>query len=216
MSNESYRTIVVHGSAEPSTVITVTVDGQLCKDGIVENDSLFSFQTNVKKHGKVEVEITVVSGSITIGNVTATYPVLFNGITRGTITFEQPIVDPIVVVKGNLICTVKPNTVRVTDSFKYDHLMFNGPTEFRITTKRQVTENDNIDVGGHIRLGFINGIFENFEAYYNYNQLPNDFVTNDNDLNLLKEQLYGGVAQLGERLLCKQDVAGSIPVTSTK
>ena len=26
----------------------------------------------------------------------------------------------------------------------------------------------------------------------------------------------GGVAQLGERLLCKQNVAGSIPVTSTK
>lgn len=26
---------------------------------------------------------------------------------------------------------------------------------------------------------------------------------------------HGGVAQLGERLLCKQDVAGSIPVTST-
>ena len=28
--------------------------------------------------------------------------------------------------------------------------------------------------------------------------------------------VFGGVAQLGERLLCKQDVAGSIPVTSTK
>ena len=27
---------------------------------------------------------------------------------------------------------------------------------------------------------------------------------------------YGGVAQLGERQLCKLDVAGSIPVTSTK
>lgn len=26
---------------------------------------------------------------------------------------------------------------------------------------------------------------------------------------------YGGVAQLGERLLCKQDVIGSIPFTST-
>ena len=26
---------------------------------------------------------------------------------------------------------------------------------------------------------------------------------------------YGGVAQLGEHLPCKQDVAGSIPVTST-
>ncbi len=27
---------------------------------------------------------------------------------------------------------------------------------------------------------------------------------------------YGGVAQLGERLLCKQEVIGSIPFTSTK
>ena len=26
---------------------------------------------------------------------------------------------------------------------------------------------------------------------------------------------YGGVAQLGERLLCKQEVIGSIPFTST-
>jgi hypothetical protein len=27
--------------------------------------------------------------------------------------------------------------------------------------------------------------------------------------------LFGGLAQLGERLLCKQNVIGSIPVTST-
>ena len=27
---------------------------------------------------------------------------------------------------------------------------------------------------------------------------------------------FGGVAQLGERLLCKQEVIGSIPFTSTK
>ena len=27
--------------------------------------------------------------------------------------------------------------------------------------------------------------------------------------------MYGAVAQLGERLLCKQDVIGSIPVSST-
>ena len=31
-----------------------------------------------------------------------------------------------------------------------------------------------------------------------------------------EKQNHGGVAQLVERLLCKQDVAGSIPVTSTK
>jgi len=29
-------------------------------------------------------------------------------------------------------------------------------------------------------------------------------------------QFIGGVAQLGERLLCKQEVIGSIPFTSTK
>ena len=28
--------------------------------------------------------------------------------------------------------------------------------------------------------------------------------------------LYGGLAQLGERLPCKQEVTGSIPVLSTK
>ncbi len=30
------------------------------------------------------------------------------------------------------------------------------------------------------------------------------------------DQAYGGVAQLGEHLLCKQGVIGSIPFTSTK
>ena len=33
---------------------------------------------------------------------------------------------------------------------------------------------------------------------------------------LVAEHLHGGVAQLGERLLCKQNVASSILVTSTK
>ncbi len=32
---------------------------------------------------------------------------------------------------------------------------------------------------------------------------------------LVAKHLYGGVAQLGERLLCKQNVASSILVTST-
>ena len=30
------------------------------------------------------------------------------------------------------------------------------------------------------------------------------------------EEPYGGLAQLGERLPCKQEVTGSIPVLSTK
>ena len=34
--------------------------------------------------------------------------------------------------------------------------------------------------------------------------------------NLIPDrQLYGGLAQLGERLPCKQEVTGSIPVLST-
>ena len=35
-------------------------------------------------------------------------------------------------------------------------------------------------------------------------------------LDLLPTIVYGAVAQLGERLICIQEVAGSIPVSSTK
>ena len=34
-------------------------------------------------------------------------------------------------------------------------------------------------------------------------------------MNLLKCNKYGGIAQLGEHLLCKQGVIGSIPIIST-
>ena len=34
-------------------------------------------------------------------------------------------------------------------------------------------------------------------------------------LDLLPTIVYGAVAQLGERLICIQEVAGSIPVSST-
>ncbi len=36
------------------------------------------------------------------------------------------------------------------------------------------------------------------------------------EIQLLESGPRGGVAQLGERLLCKQEVVGSIPITSTK
>jgi hypothetical protein len=39
-------------------------------------------------------------------------------------------------------------------------------------------------------------------------------VENDQQLNRAPER-YGGIAQLGERLLCKQEVNGSIPFIST-
>ena len=32
----------------------------------------------------------------------------------------------------------------------------------------------------------------------------------------VSEEIYGGIAQLGEHLLCKQGVSGSIPLISTK
>ena len=34
--------------------------------------------------------------------------------------------------------------------------------------------------------------------------------------NLQRRDKDGGIAQLGERLLCKQEVSGSIPLISTK
>ena len=49
-------------------------------------------------------------------------------------------------------------------------------------------------------------------------EICGDTINNFNDIiseHLQKQGRYGGIAQLGERLPCKQEVTGSIPITST-
>ena len=51
----------------------------------------------------------------------------------------------------------------------------------------------------------------NFQSLFNFEGLID---SQDRGISVIKE--YGGVAQLGEHLLCKQGVIGSIPFISTK
>ena len=43
-----------------------------------------------------------------------------------------------------------------------------------------------------------------------------DPPTDEQDQGPLRKETRGAIAQLGERLLCKQEVTGSIPVGSTR
>ena len=47
--------------------------------------------------------------------------------------------------------------------------------------------------------------------------LPDPPISEDRSIDpFLKDERRGAIAQLGERLLCKQEVVGSIPSGSTK
>ena len=187
----TYRTLKIHGQYEPETNIKVLVDGNVVKDGIVSDSVLFQFDTDVQLHGKATVDITVISGSITLESVTATYPALFNNTTSGTVTFKQPIDKPMVQFNGTGL-TILDN-VKVTSHLVYDHLMLNGPNNLKVTTSDTVNISNDMDfnTNGDIRLAFKNGFFLDIESVYNYNKKPCDWMTDDTDLNLLKETLYG-------------------------
>ena len=45
---------------------------------------------------------------------------------------------------------------------------------------------------------------------------PLGLISQESQVRILPPQPFGGIAQLGEHLLCKQGVIGSIPFTSTK
>lgn len=148
------RTLRVHGQATNNTFLKVTVDDTVVKEGLVV-DELYSFTTSTEFHGKATIRITVVSGEVTITNVTSTYPAVFNNDVDGFLTFRQPILNPFVVNKK----LVDINTIKLKtgDTFEYDHLMFNGPHFFVVHTHKDVHQGDIVKIGdfltGQSKLG---------------------------------------------------------------
>jgi hypothetical protein len=187
----SYRTLKIYGQHTPNTSIRVLVDDNVVKDGPVDDRVLFQFDTDVQLHGKSVVDITVISGSIILESVTATYPALFNDTTIGTVTFKQPIDKPMVQFKNNTLSIL--DNIEVTDHLVYDHLMLNGPNVVKITTSDLVSvyDNMNFNTNGDIRLAFKNGFFLHIDTQYDYIKQPCDWISDNTDLNLLKETLYG-------------------------
>ena len=116
------RTLYTYGEINSSTSANITVDGKLVHTGILNSGILFSFKTDVSKHGKVVVSIKLSYGSITITNVRVTYPAKINN-NFGLVNMPQPIDQP-------LQPLLMPFTI--DNDITYNHYMFNGPEQWII------------------------------------------------------------------------------------
>ena len=109
-------------------------------------------------------------------------------------------------IKYTHVFSIVDYHVKQGTEVKYDE---NGPwidRELWDRTKADYCERENIDL--HI---------DDSDVYGKYfkNTMYLQLIKNKDDLSINnKNNTIGAVAQLGERLLCKQDVAGSIPVSS--
>jgi hypothetical protein len=180
----SIRTIKVLGTAVPGTVINVTVDG-IPADTLIDS-ALYSFTTSTKFHGKQTVRIKVTEGSITFGEITATYPALLND-SVGYATFIQPIENPMVTFTDQLNYVPKALTLTAPSEFEYDHLMLNGVTRLCIITTQDVQQGDELYIGD-IRTGQIPQYVVSITPEYDYSYLPNQF--NQTDLDKLLSTIY--------------------------
>ena len=113
------RTLDTYGKINSPTSANITVDDKLVHTGILTNGILFSFKTDVSKHGKVIISIELLYGSITITNIRVTYPSNNNGL----INMPQPIDQP-------LQPLLLPLTI--DNDITYNHYMFNGPKQWII------------------------------------------------------------------------------------
>ena len=179
---DTFRKLRIYGTTEPHTEYLVTINGESVDLGV---DELFSFVTNTKFHGSNNVVITVLKGSVTLTHCTATYPASFNGID-GTATMIQPIAEPVAVIENGEIKSVPfPITVNTNETLNYEHLMFNGPTKFRIfTAGLNIFSGIDVFIGNALTKEFNPVIFD-IKTDYEYEKFPNE-INSKTDLDALK------------------------------
>jgi hypothetical protein len=187
------RTLKVYGHTKPNTTIKVTIDGteQNSADNVITEfgNLLFSFNTCTRLHGKATIDLKVVTGEVMFNTITATYPATINGIDA-FVTFIQPIAHPMVVVDNGNVITVENNkVVKEGETFTYDHLMLNGPTQLIVTTDDSIDVYPGVDIyiGNIMTRTLSKGILQ-VTPTYDYNYEPNNF--NEEDLLKLKNKLY--------------------------
>ena len=113
----AYRTFNITGRADAAAG-TVTIDGVVVHHGIFENGILFEFVTEVTLHGKVDVRVSMIYGSIIIDCVNVTYPAVIGGMT-GFVRFPILIAEPL-----------QPHMLPLTieGNIEYSNYMPNGPS----------------------------------------------------------------------------------------
>jgi hypothetical protein len=179
----TFRKITLHGHKSPDAEITVLVDNKNINIG---SEDLFSFNTSTRLHGSSDVVIDVTKGNIVLTNCTVTYPAIFNNTVAGTITFIQPIEEPIALIEDQQIKTL-PFKIQVGPGEKlaYKHLMFNGPTRYNILIEDiDLVPGINIFIGNILKRRYIKNVIKHV-GEYDYIYLPNNSRSPE-DLEKLK------------------------------
>lgn len=170
-----FRTLRVYFEVADNTEFSVEVEN----NPVEVADNYFSFQTATDFHGSYSVAINVTSGSMTLERCTATYPANING-KSGSVTMLQPIRDPVAVISQGSIQAM-PFPIVIVEKFCYQHLMFNGPNRFDITS-RELYRNLYL---GNVLEGDLNPDIEHIEPVYHYDPQPNDLFKKS-DLEMLR------------------------------
>lgn len=139
MSN-AFRTLKITGRALSASG-TVMVNNVPVHNGPFDSGILYKFITPVECHGHADVSIVLNHGQLVIDRVVVTYPALINNSVTGYYTFWQPIVRPMVVKDEFLNFPLI-----IDDKLTYKHLMFNGPTCWKITVNSNIPLYDGIEV----------------------------------------------------------------------
>lgn len=174
------RKFTVYGTVTPGTTIKVLVDGDVCKDGPVESDEIFSFYTGVDLHGKVNVSINVVSGKLVLGLTTVTYPAIINNVA-GYVNFEQPIKYPMLDLNLN---ELKSIMLLSDESINYYHITLNGPDYWQVTVDAGIEPGTNLDIGNITT----NQVSSFMKPIFNYTPLPCS-AKDPADLEALKSRI---------------------------
>ena len=120
------RTLYMHGTTHNSEAAAIIkLDNNLIHSGPILDGILFSFITDVTKHGKVSISIEMLYGKITITDIRVTYPALINQ-RYGYINMPQPISQPLT----DNDCKSIQLPLEISNNQTYNHYMFNGPKQW--------------------------------------------------------------------------------------
>ena len=185
MMSSDTRILKVYYNSSQQADYTISVDG-LLKDRSKNNfDSpqyYFEFVTPVTLHGSSTVHINVTKGYVTLVRCTATYPALING-KNGKVTMQQPIHQPVGIIVDNTLQT-KKFPITITDELSYQHIMFNGPTLFKVKSKQYY---NNLYLGDVLD-GQTHPDVEKIETVYDYTPESND-IFSKSDLQYLHDKV---------------------------
>ena len=143
---------------------------------IYDNDTVIhTYTTDHKFQGSKQIEI---EGPATITKCLVDYPALVNG-KFGIITFDQPIKTPL--YDMNLVPQPFPIEIG-RGTFKFKHLMFNGPSYFNIRVDKYKPK---MYIGNLITKEFIPEL-KTIEPVYTYRKKNNN-IWNERDLHKLEQ-----------------------------